>query len=709
MTQQRGYIYIRTHPSYDIENACKVGKTKNIPERENTYATGEIRRGKFSSVFEVPFENMDEIERSIQEKFRELNIYYDAGTEFYNKSIITLIQPYLIHLGIEYRELSEKEISDLVRTDRERNSPLVLFKPRVDQSAIIEKAVAHFQENDRGLLIIPCGGGKTLISLWITQRLNLNTILIGVPNKLLLKQWEEVILKIFGNTPYQIVSGGVDIEDIMEFLQKHNKKCIVITTYSSSHKVYTASENIGYMFDMKILDEAHHLTTNNMQLEQTTKKYVQMLNISSVKQLSLTATIKQLETTNPDGLVVSNDNAKYFGEIIDRKCLLWAINQNIVCDYVIQTIITNEEQLESQLARFCITDENDKRLFLSAFASLKSIFEGHSHHLLIYSNNKDNSLKLVQYIQMLLDDNYFRIPGLYISNYHSEMKLKEQKKIISSFEEAKFGIITCVYCLGEGYDNHNIDAVVFSENMSSNIRIVQSALRASRKNKDSPAKITKIILPILNREDWLENSENLDLKKVREVIYQMGLEDVTIAQKIRVLRIDIEKSGPNPNPIPKPKFEIDEFGEYDDELTQKLRLKTINRTALGTTYEKARKIISEKSVRSKKAYYELCDRDIRLSKEPEVLYKEKFTNWIDYLGIPRVYYDFEICKKKVTEYLIIFPELKRNNMDFAFLCNELCKMDPMFPESDLWVEYYPIKHIRELISFPKYKTKIGKL
>jgi superfamily II DNA or RNA helicase len=707
MAQQHGYIYIRTHPSYDIENACKVGKTKNIPERENTYATGEIRRGKFSTVFEVPFENMDEIERSIQEEFRELNIYYGAGTEFYNKSIITLIQPYLIHLGIEYRELSEKEISDLVRSDRERNRPSVLYKPRHDQSAIISKAVSHFQENDKGLLIIPCGVGKTLISLWITQEVQAKTILIGVPNKLLLKQWEENILKIFGNTPYQIVSGGVDIGDIMEFLQRHNKKCIVITTYSSSHKVYTASDNIGYVFDMKILDEAHHLTTNNMQLEHTMKKYVQMLNIISKKQLSLTATIKQLEGTNPSGLVVSNDNAEYFGEIIERKCLLWAINKNIICDYVIQTITANEEQLESQLARFRITDENDKRIFLSAFAALKSISQGHSHHLLIYSNNKDNSLKLVQYIRILLDDNYFHIPELFFSNYHSEMRLKDQKEIISNFEKAKFGIITCVYCLGEGWDFPLLDAVVFSENMSSNIRIVQSALRASRKNKDAPAKITKIILPVLNREDWLENSENLDLKKVREVIYQMGLEDETIAQKIKVFQIDIERSGPNP--IPKPKSEVDEFGEYDDELTQKLRLKTINRTALGTTYEKARKIISEKSVRSKKAYYELCDRDIRLSKEPEVLYKEKFTNWVDYLGIPMVYYDFETCKKKVTEYLTASPELKRNYMDFAFLCNELCKLDPMFPASDLWVDYYPVKNIGELISFPKQKIKIGKL
>jgi len=710
MTQsagQFGYIYIRCHPSYDLYDVCKIGKATNIPERDSQYATGEIKRGHFEAVFEVSIEKMGEIERLIQNEFREINFYIDAGTEFYKKSIISEIEPYLIHQGIYYRKLSKEEISGLLRTNRIRNEPSQIYTPRHDQSAIIAKAVAHFEEYDKGLLIIPCGVGKTLISLWITQEIQAKTILIGVPNKLLLKQWEENILKIFGDTPYQIVSGGIDIGDIIDFLQEHHKKCIVITTYSSSHKVYTASQNIGFVFDMKILDEAHHLTTHNMELEQTTKKYVQMLKIRSVKQLSLTATIKQLEGTNPDGLVVSNDNAEYFGIEIEKKCLLWAINQKIICDYVIQTITTNEEQLESQLARFRIIDENDKRLFLSAFAALKSIFQGHSHHLLIYSNNKNNSEKLVQYIRILLDDNYFHIPELFFSNYHSEMKLKDQKEIISNFEKAKFGIITCVYCLGEGWDFPLLDAVVFSENMSSNIRIVQSALRASRKNKDAPAKITKIILPILNKEDWLENNENLDLKKVREVIYQMGLEDVTIAQKISVLRMDIERSGPNP--VPKPNSEIDEFGEYDDELTQKLRLKTINRTALGTTYEKARKIILEKSVRSKKAYYELCDRDIRLSKEPEILYKEKFTNWIDYLSIPRVYYDFETCKKKVTEYLMASPDLKKNYMDYSYLCNELCKIDPMFPESDLWVDYYPIKNIGELIFFPKQKTKIGKL
>jgi superfamily II DNA or RNA helicase len=726
MNQTNGYIYVRNHPSYDVDDACKMGKANNIPERDTQYATGEIKRGYFEVVFEVPIEKMGIVERLLQNEFRELNVKYDAGIEFYNKKIITLIEPYLITRGIKYRKLSKQEISDLDRCNRVRktmkkiniqslihmlkskrtNKQIVSYIPRNDQTIIIDKSVIHFQQHDKGMLVLMCGVGKTLISLWITQELNSNTILIGVPNKLLLKQWEEVICMLFQSVPYLIVSGGVDTENIMRFLENNQKKCIVITTYSSAHKVYTATQDTRFVFGMKILDEVHHLTTNNMLLAHTTKKYIQMLNIPSVKQLSLTATLKQLESMCDDGIVVSNDNVEYFGEIIDRKCLLWAIDENIICDYVIQTIITNEEQLEQQLSRFHIIEENDKRLFLSAFASLKSIFDGHSHHLLIYSNNKDNSLKLIQYIKMLLDDNYFDIPDLYYSKYHSEMKSKDQKEIINDFEKAKFGIITCVYCLGEGWDFPLLDGVVFAENMTSNIRIVQSALRASRKNKKDTNKKTKIILPILNRDDWLENNENPDLKKVREVIYQMGLEDETITQKIKVFRIDIEKQKPKSREKEE-RVMIDEFGDYDDELTQKLRLKTIKRTALNTSYEKARKIIADKNIKSKEIYYELCDRDNRLSKEPEIVFKGQFTNWIEYLSIERVYYDLETCKNKVGEYLLLYPEIKKYYLDLSIVSNELCKIDALFPPNGLWVEYYNVKDLRDIITITNKKKKMG--
>ena len=726
MDQNKGYVYIRCHSSYDVYNACKLGITFNIPERDGQYATGEIVRGHFIIVFEVLINKMKEIEKMLQREFYKLNIKYNGGEEFYDKKIVSLIEPYLIANDFNFKKLSQEEISNLVRCNRVKKSIKrdistsicllnskkttewqVSYKPRNDQIIIIKNAVVYFQQYDKGILVLMCGVGKTLISLWITQELNSNTILIGVPNRLLLSQWEEVICSLFQSVPYLIVSGGVDVEIITEFLKNNQNKCIVITTYSSAHKVYAATQEVGFVFDMKILDEVHHLTSNNMQLSCTTKTYIQMLNIVSAKQLSLTATLKHLENRHVEGVIVSNDNVEYFGEIIDRKCLLSAIDENIVCDYVIQTIITNEDQLEQNLLKFNIVEENDKRLFLSAFASLKSIYDGHSHHLLIYSNNKDNSLKLIQYIKMLLDDDYFDISNFYYSNYHSEMNSKEQKDIIHNFEKTKHGIITCVYCLGEGWDFPILDGVVFAENMTSNIRIVQAALRASRKNKNDINKKTKIILPILNRDDWLENNENPDLKKVREVIYQMGLEDETIIQKIKVSRMEIEKQKPKPREKEEREM-IDEFGEYDDELTQKLRLKTTKRTALATTYEKARQIISDKKIKNKEDYFNLCERDNRLSKEPELTFKGQFTNWIEYLSIERVYYSLETCKKKVGEYLVLHPEIK-NALDLSFVCVQLCKLDVLFPPNGLWVEYYNVQDLRDLISITNKKKKMDAL
>lgn len=715
-----GYIYIRTHPSYNEYDACKMGKTTNIPERDIQYATGEIKRGYFEVVIQVPVLKLNIIERLLQNEFCYLNVKHDAGIEFYNKKITTLIEPYLTNIGLQFKKLTKQEIDDLVRCNRVRetlnkiniqsliqilksNKPNISYKPKDYQRVIIQKSYEYFQTKDKGLLIIPCGCGKTIISLWITQELNSNTILIGVPNILLLKQWEKI--KIFPDIPYLVVSSGIDIETITNFLEKNKKRCIVITTYSSAYKVLSATQNICYKFDMKINDECHHLTSTSMEIAHNTKQYIQMLSIESIKQISLTATLKQIaddydpcsrdsEPLGENNKVISNDNIEYFGEIIDRKCLLWAINKNIICDYVIQTIITNEEEIT-------VDNENDKRLFLSAFASLKSINDGNSHHLLIYSNNKDNSYKLIEYIKQILNDSYFHIPDLYYSNYHGDMKSKEQIEILNNFNKATFGIIPCVYCLGEGYDNHKIDAVVFAENMSSNIRIVQSALRAGRKNNLEPNKITKIILPILNN-DWLENNENSDLKKVKEVVYQMGLEDETIAQKIQVFKINIIKQD---NKEQNNKYKIN---EYDEELTKQLRLKTIKRSLFGVSYEKARKIIAGKNIKniSKEEYYKLCDIDNRLSTEPEIIYKGQFTNWIDYLGIERVYYDLETCKNKINQYLSQYPEIK-TLLEISSISNELCKLDPLFPPCGLWVEYYNVKDLRDIIIFTNIKKKVG--
>ena len=609
-----------------------------------------------------------------------------------------------IHNFLDKKKYDNKPESFQPNEKPMKNKIVSELTPRADQEIIIDKSYNYFQINEKGMLILMCGVGKTLISLWITQKLNFSKIIIGVPNKLLVKQWSIEIKKIFPTTNFLLVKGGITTEDIEEFL-KNNKSFIVITTYSSCHKVLSASKKLNIIFDMKINDECHHLTSSNMKLENTTQTYVEMLNIKSIKQLSLTATLKNLETSNTDLSIVSNDNINYFGEIIDRKCLLWAITEKIICDYIIQTIITDEEQLEEQFKKFNINDENDKRLFLSAYATLKSIFDGNSHHLLIYSNNKENSIKLIDYIKILINDNYFDIPNLYFSNYISDMKTKEQTNIIEKFQKAPFGIITCVYCLGEGWDFPKLDGVVIAENMTANIRIVQSTLRASRKNKEELNKITKIILPILNRDNWLENNDNNDLKKVREVIYQMGLEDETIMTKVKVYKIPINKAGKK---LDNNINTIDKFDYYDEELTQSLRLKTIPRHALDITYEKARKIIQEKNIKinSKELYYELCSKDVRLPSKPDERYKGQF-DWIYYLGIKRIYYEIDKCKEMIDDYLKKNPEIKKDYLNLSLVCQELCKLDKRFPPNGLWVEYYKVKELNEIIKISSVAKKRG--
>ncbi len=706
-----GYIYIRTNEYWDLYDAYKLGKTLNIPDRETSYITSEIKRGKYIIVIELDASILDDIEKKLQLYFTELNLYikFNAGTEFFNKKIINYIIPYFDENNILYKILSDNDIDNLIRKIRIHDDISHddiynnTYHPRDYQMEIINKSSDYFQNNKKGLLIIPCGVGKTLISLWITYKLNSNTILIGVPNKLLLKQWYNIIYILFKNIPCLIVSDGISMDNITCFLENNKKKCIVITTYSSSHKIYYATQYIDFSFDMKINDEAHHLTSNNIIIENNEKKFIQMLNISSNKQISLTATIKQLENIDNNN-IISNDNIEYFGDIIDKRCLLWAINKNIVCDYVIQTIIMNEEELNQNFEKNYFTEDNEKRLFLSAFSSLKSIFDGNSHHLLVYSNNKNNSLKIVKYIKTLLDDNFFDIEDLYYSSYHSDMSSKEQVNIINKFEKSKYGIITCVYCLGEGYDNNNIDGVVFSENMSSNIRIVQSSLRASRKNINQPNKIAKIILPILHKDDWLEDNNNQDLRKIKEVIYQMGLEDETINQKIKVFTIEIKKYISSKN---KNIQYTDNFGEYDDDLTSKLKLKTIKRSILGISYEKAKTIIASKNIKNKEEYFELCNNDNRLSFEPELIYNGLFTNWIEYLSIQRIYYDLETCKNRVNELLLLFPEIKNNYLDLSTISNYMCTKDPLFPPHGLWVEYYNLKNLSEVIVITNNKKKNG--
>ena len=67
-------IFILELMNIGIYNACKLGKTINIPNRDQTYVTNEIKRGIFIIVIELDLIILDNIEKELQKYFNELDL-----------------------------------------------------------------------------------------------------------------------------------------------------------------------------------------------------------------------------------------------------------------------------------------------------------------------------------------------------------------------------------------------------------------------------------------------------------------------------------------------------------------------------------------------------------------------------------------------------------------------------------------------------------
>ena len=430
------------------------------------------------------------------------------------------------------------------------------------------------------------------------------------------------------------------------------------------------------------------------------------MQIETEKQIGLTATLKFIKEYKKDSKIVciSNDNKEIFGDVITERSLNWAIEKNIICDYILQTIFinTSNTDYESYYEEYDITNDDDKKLFLSAYFSLKSVNDNHTNHLLIYSNKMENSNKITSYINKLIEKEVFTNVKneLFCGSYNSDKTKKEQKDILEKFESSKKGIINCVYCLGEGWDFPLLDGVVFAENMSSEIRIVQSALRASRKNKNNESKVAKILLPIFTDRIYKgideiaqsngKNGESNTFRNVLRVINQMNLVDENIIQKItcnfenysngrgrRVFETDEESDEENKD------FEIEDLTEQINKFKNYI-LQNIRRDDT-ISYTKIKEILRTITPRidSKESYYSLCKRDTRFREDPKEYYKEQFTNWIDYLGIEREYYDLDKFNSKIIEYLS-YEKIKDCKFNIIEVSKYLQSKDKKFPPYDLW-------------------------
>lgn len=696
------YLYIRTSEYYSQYDACKLGITKDIHTRDSQYVTGEIKRGTFSHIFKIKEERYDlkTIESKLQESFKNkgLHVYHDGGTEFFKLEIIDLIENELKDMEINYEKIDFKEIerpdvnrlhrSEIKQNDVNRLYHLQLlseklnneidrlklllanddiktyFEPKDYQQPIINKTILDLKQNRKAILNLICGTGKTFISLYSIGLMGLNKILIGVPNQTILDQWTPTIkcIRSICNYPILKINKATQLNDIQTFLDINKDRYILITTYHSSNKIVTLKVEP----EIKILDEVHHITKKSKNNDRT---YGQILNIKSYYQLSLSATLKTKDDTISQEYI-SNLDSDHFGEISYSLSLTKAIENNIVCDYEIKTLMYDELSGNklvniALLAKYCIENNISK-------------------HLLIYTNTIKHSEKIISYIKPLLKNTY-------CNTYTGRLDNNHRKEVLSDFQASETGILSCVYALGEGFDLPILDSVLFGERMSAKTRIIQSALRPCRKfNGKTNA---NIILPVYI-QNWDDNKNNPN-DMTRNIILELSSVDENLYDKIKVS--SVKKEGNEYKTLNS------EHNIYEEQF--KNELKSWARSEL--TIQVCKKIIKQMGgANTIQKYTKLCDKNIKLPREPDIFFGSNWKGWIDYLNIDiSQYYDLETCKRKVQEYLNLYPEII-DPLNLVQVCNYLCEKDDKFPPTDkLWTEEVYKQPLKHIIILPSSKKK----
>jgi superfamily II DNA or RNA helicase len=129
-------------------------------------------------------------------------------------------------------------------TDRVCSFPTLDLSSAYELRAYQQEALDAWRENDdRGVLELPTGSGKTVIGIEAIETLSRPTLVV-VPTIDLLDQWRRELQAEFSIPVGQLGGGEQRIEHV------------TVSTYDSA---YLRADDIGDRFELVIFDEVHHL------------------------------------------------------------------------------------------------------------------------------------------------------------------------------------------------------------------------------------------------------------------------------------------------------------------------------------------------------------------------------------------------------------------------------------------------------------------
>jgi len=417
----------------------------------------------------------------------------------------------------------------------------------------------------------------------------------------------------------------------------------------------------------------------------------------------MTATEKMVDCSTGKE-VFSMDDEAVFGKLVSSISVKWAIEHRKITDYMVVLLKNREEDIDALLSKLQIENAN-KDLFLSAYMSVKSIEKystgraGALSHMLLYTNTTEDADRVNQYILQIVEYTYidenckprrlvsFETSDLYAKSLHSntEDKLCLETEI-QTFVDSRFGIISCVYMFGEGFDLPKLNGVCIASNMRSEIRVVQYLLRPNRIDRTNPDKIAYVVIPVLDTDDFVCDT-SIRYGRVKETISQLRNIDETVSTKLHLLEM-------KPKPDHGPDDDDDALGkttrttldldivESPEELA-KLKLRLRYSKAMGSSqtheqdeYDYVRTLNREFGINSPQKYADVKDTHPHYIENPDIYFPETWRGWYHFWGV-----DTRGFIQSKEEW-IRFCRVKnvKNVKEYEILCNTYPKL-PLDPAS----------------------------
>ncbi|HFS6877804.1 TPA: DEAD/DEAH box helicase family protein [Legionella pneumophila] len=535
--------------------------------------------------------------------------------------------------------------------------------PKDYQKRAIDNVVKGFGKSDRGQLILPCGAGKTLVSLWIKGALNAKHTLVLVPSLALLKQIKDEWVSNSLYTPRICVCSEQDIDEnkdnlifhvseiggnvstdpmeIHTFLS-HNDQTIVFSTYQSLEKVAEAVRGTGFQFDLAICDEAHKTAGSKL------SKYGFVHSDSNIlvkKRLYMTATprvfsnnLKSTVTSDSTTYIQDMSDPHIFGCEFHRMSFKEAIDKGILVDYQIVVVgITSREIQQMLTQRKYISDNETIDEIAHNYALDKFMSEYNSTHVITFHSSvkKANAFK-ERHKKNYTDTSSYHVNGKQSTN--------DRKVIMKEFVRSPKSIMTNARCLTEGVDVPSIDAVYFCDPKNSKTDIVQATGRALRRADFKNKEFGYVIVPIFHQatDDIEEVIANSAFKNLMSVIRALSSHDERLLDQFKRLRLGkSEGVAVSDQIVISGQLNLVKLDGFHEQLLESLYLQIINKSPIVyRPFQEARSYAQSLNLKGQHDWIRYCKQGLKpldIPSNPDQVYKNHGWNGIgDWLGTGNV-------------------------------------------------------------------------